>query len=401
MTPEREWAKSSAWRLAGLAVVLTLSSVAVVQKYFTTAGVAVYIIGVFAAVLWGLRPASHWLTSRVSERQAAWLAAGTLVLLGAGFLIVYPIADAGVVGGGNDRENNLNDATLELLHGRYPYYVVSYQGLPPDILPGTMMLAAPFVLLGNSAYQNIFWLAAFVIVARWLLGDGRQALLLLWSLLGFAPAALVEFATGGELISNAIYVLVFALLLTRSAAEPNTARWKGAACAVLLGTVLASRANFALLLPLVFSALVQTAGWKPAIVHCALAGATFAAIAAPFYLYNPAGFAPAHFQNPFVGLEAVLPHAGLVVPGLTALIALGLGPRRVDRAGFVLLANCALVQMFPIVAGLVLDMLLARRLKLDFGVVGWGLFFLFFGVLAAWPAVAPPRPAAAAASAAL
>jgi hypothetical protein len=57
-------------------------------------------------------------------------------------------------------------------------------------LPGALLLAVPFVLLGNSAHQNLFWLFAFLFSLNSYLKDRRLALLLLWVILALAPVVL-------------------------------------------------------------------------------------------------------------------------------------------------------------------------------------------------------------------
>ena len=78
-------------------------------------------------------------------------------------------------GKGSDADDALNLAVNELLHGRYPFYARTYLDNPVANLPGTIFLAVPFALLGNSAYQNFFWLMVFFIavslsVRSWRLG---------------------------------------------------------------------------------------------------------------------------------------------------------------------------------------------------------------------------------------
>ncbi len=369
-----------------LALFLVLASIGQVQKFLGLAGAGAYAVIVFGVLATGYRfvPA---IAGRVTERQASWLAMGTLLVLLACFAVVYPIANSGAVGGGSDREDNLNVATSALLRGQYPYYPVGYLGLPVDVLPGTLLLAIPFVLLGNSAYQNLFWLAAFFVCTRVYLRDGRQALLMLWVMLAASPAVLQELVTGGDLIANSVSVFLFALFLAGSASNPAASAGQKAVAAILFGVGLSSRANFLLIVPLVFSFLTGRCGWRNAVKSLGLAGVTFAAITVPFYVYDPEGFSPMRLQNRFGMFESVLPFARTLIPVATAALALVLSLPRRNATSVDLLRNCALVMAFPVACGIVLSLAKFGTKGLMFAVQGWGLFFLFFGVVAAWSAL--------------
>ena len=98
------------------------------------------------------------LTERLTRRRA--LASGATAGLGLAALSLVGC------GGGSDSDDALNLATRALLHGEYPYRIRTYLGSPATYLPGSLLLAVPFVLLGNAAYQDLFWLAAFLLSHR-------------------------------------------------------------------------------------------------------------------------------------------------------------------------------------------------------------------------------------------
>ena len=353
-----------------------------VQKYFDTVGVGAYLITAFSALLVGYKYLLPKFVSRVTEKQALWLAGATFLVLLVVFAIAYPIANSGLVAGGSDRDDNLNVATTALLHGRYPYYFRGYLGSPTHSLPGSLVLAVPFVLIGNSAYQNFFWLAIFFIAMRLYLKDGRLALLMLWASLLLSPGLLHELVTGGDLISNSLYVLLFMLFMVNAVPRSDRSCWLKAGSAILLGVGLSSRANFLLLLPLVFSMLVQIAGWKAAAKYVGLTCMTFGAITIPFYLYDPQGFYPLHALGIITQFHSILPFAGRIVPLVGGITALALSFQHMDCGGLALLRNSAMVQAFPVFCVIVLSMVQARGL--DFAYAGYGLNFLFFGALASW-----------------
>lgn len=299
------------------------------------------------------------------------------------FAVVYPIANSGIVGGGSDGDEALNIATRELLHGRYPYYPMTYLGNPISPLPGEILLAVPFVLLGNSAYQNFFWLVIFIVAMRSYLKNWRQTLLLIWIVFVLSPIVPYQFLIGSDYISNGLFVLVFSMWMVTSISTPDQSRWKKVLPAILLGVGLSSRANFILILPLLFSALVQRAGWRTATVYIAITSITFVVVTLPFYLYDPQGFSPLHTANKLGQFESLIPSAGFVIPLVTGAIALILAffqPSNLDLG--ILLRNCTVVLAFPILCGIVLATI--KSGELDFGFATFGTLFLFFGAGAFW-----------------
>lgn len=368
--------------LAGLAFCLVIPSLVQVQKYCGNAGVMLYLFAV-PFILWiGYRHVFFRVLPKINERDAFWLAVGTLIAILAVFVCLYPAAKSGIVGQGSDADNALNIATRALLRGRFPYYQPTYLGNPISPLPGSLLLAVPFVLLGNSAYQNLFWIAAFFVLAREWLESGPQALLLLWIILALSPVVWWELATGADLLSNSIYVLVLMLVLVRSIPKPNLTSLSKTPLSILVGISISSRANFAFTLPLVFSILVQSAGWKCAAKYTGLACLAAGAVTFPFYLNDPRGFTPIHILKKLSGLDPTLPHAALVMTLAMAGLALVLSCQRMDRSGTVLLRNCALLLSFPVLFLVLLNSIQARSLELYW--VPHGTSFLFFGALASY-----------------
>jgi len=101
--------------VAGVAALLTVSGSDQVAKYLGAAGVGAYAAIVLIAV-WCTH---RWLVPRfwtMGRRTALALAILTLVMAGLAFGVLYPLADAGVFGGGSDSDDALNLATRALLH---------------------------------------------------------------------------------------------------------------------------------------------------------------------------------------------------------------------------------------------------------------------------------------------
>src|SRR5689334_12248535 len=151
-------------------------SVSIADKYLGTRGlVLVTVIGVLGALC--LPPCADWLLARLSVRAADYCALLTLLLLLAVVLFIYPIANVHASMRGSDRDDALLDATAALLRGEYPYSRPTYLGNPITPLPGALLLAIPFVVIGNVALANFFWCGALFLALRWWLGDSRPAIL--------------------------------------------------------------------------------------------------------------------------------------------------------------------------------------------------------------------------------
>ena len=101
---------------------------------------------------------------RLSDRGVLWLALLTIALVAAAYALVYPVANTHAPGAGSDDDDALNVATHALFRGGFPYAVRTYLGNAVHHLPGAFVLASPFVLLGTSALQNLFWLPVFFVV---------------------------------------------------------------------------------------------------------------------------------------------------------------------------------------------------------------------------------------------
>jgi hypothetical protein len=377
--------KVSRMELAGFALSLFLPSTAVFQKYFGIAGVAAYLVIATLVLLLFTRYQSAflYLAAKVTEKQTLWLAALTFLIIIAAFIIIYPIANSGTVGGGSDTDDALNIATHELLHGRYPYYPRTYLGNPISPMPGTLFLAIPFVLLGNSAYQNIFWLLVFFLAMKSYLHNGRLALLMLWVILVMSPGVLYQVFTGSDYISNSLYVLLFMLWWVESMSRSEMSIWRKTLAAILFGVGLSSRANFVMILPLVYSILVHVAGWKPAMKYTSTAIIAFMAVTVPFYLYDPRGFTPLQTVNELGLVRSILPYVEVIIPVATAMLAVVLAIfQPVSRNFSVLLRNCMLVLAFPVICMLILFTI--KSGKIDFSSAFFGVFFLFFGAVSFW-----------------
>jgi hypothetical protein len=235
------------------------------------------------------------------------------------------------------------------------------------------LLATPFVLLGNSAYQSLFGLPAFFLTAASALTGPKPALLLLWVLLVLCPSVVHQLVTGGNSITSGIAPLVFCWWL-KERASTRASRTMAAAG---LGLAVATRLNFVLLVPLAVVALVRRRGLSRAVEDGVVLALVFLAVTLPFYLFDPAGFMPLEGMSRATRFDTVLPAGGsLYIAGGVMVTALAAWRVRSFEAG------AALVQGFFVIAGIAFLSLGSNRLRLDYG--GYGLFFAFFGAFACW-----------------
>jgi hypothetical protein len=276
-------------------------------------------------------------------------------------------------------------AVTRMAHGESPYYPSNRIAGPLSLLPGSILLAAPFVALGNPGYQNVFWLAAFLIAARAFFRSGTAALWLLSVPLGLSLAAMYEFISGGDLIANGIFVALFFLFALKSWSDGSSPSWLRWAACLLVGVGLASRANFIFLMPLFGAAIWRIAGLRMAIAATAIAALSYLAITLPFYLHDPAGFTPLMSRNKIASLDDSLPWASTAIIGATALSAL-LGAlwllmqRRTEHQ-VALFRGCTLVILVPMLGTVVISSWLSGHP--DFGIMRdrFGLMFVFFALL--------------------
>jgi hypothetical protein len=349
---------------ACLWLALVFPSSFVVDKYLGWERTIAYAVAV--ALIVTLKPR---LSERLSSRNLLGLALLTSLLIVVAFLVIYPLANTHAAGAGSDDDDTLNLGARALLTGGFPYSRTTYLGNVLHHLPGAFVLASPFVLLGTSALQNLFWLPLFFLAVREE-ADSRTALVLAWLVVVLSPGVIHEVVTGTGYVSNTIYVLLGLWWLVRTKHRD--------AAAIIWGLTLASRANFLFLVPLAFGWVYQHAGLRTALRATALTCATTACLTIPFYLHDRRNFGPLEAANRLLVFNDLLPHLGAALIVLMATLAFALSFTQMDAAA--LFRNCALVQAFPVVAGVVLATVQDRQLNLSYA--RYGPFFAWFALMA-------------------
>ncbi|MDR1991100.1 MAG: hypothetical protein LBQ09_12850 [Acidobacteriaceae bacterium] len=348
-----------------LRAALILPSLFIVDKLLGWPLTLIYAAGVVLAVEYVERvPVPR---SARAQLAAAVLTAAVVVVL---FAAVYPLANVHVPFRGSDDDDALNAGVRALLAGRSPYLERTYLGSVLHQLPGEFVLAAPFVVMGTSALQNLAWLALFFLAVREERGTAH-ALRLAWVALLFSPVVVQQVVTGTGHMANAISVTLGLWWLTRA-----SGRWRVAA-AIAWGIALASRANFLWTVPLAFAWLARRDGWWTAVKTLMITCGTAAVITLPFYLAAPDQFGPLEAANRITRFNETWPHAGDGLLALMTLLAVALMFRRVDRSRLFL--DAALVQAFPVAGGALLGLL--QWGYLDVGYTSYFTFAAWFALM--------------------
>ena len=252
------------WRGVVPAFVLWLvPSTGLILKYTGVRGlIFLPIVGLSAiAILTAI------LCRRTVDLSARWLVGvgGLAVLL---FALLHPLAHSGLLGPGSDREDGLNVALHALVRLHDPYSTTSFLGHQLNPMPGALILALPFYLIGNSAFQNLFWVPVLLMRARKWFGTTSAAL---WCGLVFivgCPASLRDFVTGGDYLINALYVAIAMDLVVVAGHQER--KWYRYAAAIFFSVAISSRPNYLVAVPILAGAVFQSRGWQRMVEFLAL-----------------------------------------------------------------------------------------------------------------------------------
>ena len=336
----RRWAQGALW------CALAVPSLSLVDQYVGWRGGLAYAVASLAAVHWVTRRDRHKAGPLRHASSVRWLAAGTALAIVVLFAVVYPNVDVHVPGRGSDADDALNIGVRALLAGHSPYATTTYLGNELSPLPGALLLAMPFVLLGTSALQNLLWMPAFFLVVARDTRDHAWTLRLAWTVLLASPVVLHEIVTGGDHSANTVYVLLGLRWMLASRGRPlAAAAW---------GVALASRANFLFLLLPVCGWLWRHHGRTTALRATSIAAGVAGLLTVPFLWHHGlADFAPFHAVDRLTRFDDVVPTAGVLAGALiVATMAAGAGwlaLRPVNVTG--LLFGCAAIQAWPVLAG--------------------------------------------------
>lgn len=289
------------------------------------------------------------LAERVRRFERAVVALAVLALVLA-FIVRYPMSQAGLLGVGTDRDEALDIGVERLLAGLFPYHARTYMGVPLTPLPGAMLLAMPFHLMGAAAWQNLLWMP----VGLFLLVDAARGLrtrapLAVVALFGNLTV-LQDHTHGGDLGVNSVYAAAALWLVHRagSAEAPRPALL--AVAAAVLAVAVVSRPVFAVAAVVGAAFVTGRQGPRAGAVFAAVLTAAAAALLLPFLLHDPAAVLPRHLLSKlppgWEGTAFAMTAAGLLVaalpafrpvtgrPALYGTVAAGLGVMLAVPVGF-------------------------------------------------------------------
>ena len=294
-----------------------------------------------------------------------------LILLFILFLIIYPLADSGQLGFSSDRDEAIDVAVKQILLGNYPYVCKVISGIhdgcstvgnPIAPLPGALLFASPFVVLGGSALQNFGWLIAFYFALRWYIDNSRFPAIYLATLLLLSPVIVAEIFTGGDLLANSLAVTTAMVLALRAA---SIKMW--IVFGAMLGIALSWRAHFLLIVVPIVVYHLKCKEMNKLLFTGFAACMSFAAVTLPFWIANPDGFSPIHIQQRFNDFLPLLPHADIVMILIPVVVGIVLGLRAGNHSD--LLIACGAAVTAPILLAVMLNSV--NKGMLTFYFYGW------------------------------
>jgi len=375
--------------LAAAAIGFTFTTLIVSVRFFKqlgAVGIFAYIALVGPAVYLLLRHAMRPVAERIPPKSATAIALVATILITVAAVPLHELANRNAlhIPGFSYGNTDIDDALIvglnALLRGAHPYSVRTWAQSPLTPMPGALLLALPFHLVGAIVLQNAFWLFVLFLALGYLANDRRYALFL-WALaLASSPKILEEqVLQGADYVVNATYVAMATLLLIH-AAQRRVSGVAQALAAAAVGVAFSSRLNFLLLAPLVLSALVRLSGWKRALDLTAVAAAAFTAITAPFYFTSPGPFAPFHTLGKLTHSTPLLTTLGWLGVLAVGTLALWLGLKTDNANAHVYLRNCFAVQLALVAIETALA-LPGNNAVLTWMYVQYSFFFFPFGFL--------------------
>lgn len=276
------------------------------------------------------------------QRRELWLCLAWLGVMTAGLVILYPVAQSGVLGRGSDRDEALALGIQAILDGRYPYYERTQFGGRPTPMPGAFLLGAPFHLAGSVVTQNLIYGAACVFLAVRAL-RGLLTRVLLAGLLTLGNVAFMQdYVTGGDYVLNAMYVAVAVFTCAGVLERPGSSKTALALAAIFLGVAICSRPVYLVAAVAVAAYAVRRRGLRGGIGFAAVVAVTAAAVAGPFALYDFGAFVPSN-------LAGLIPQPYqwvlIIMPATAAAVGLLPAFRHMDAWGVLTVITAALAVM--------------------------------------------------------
>ncbi len=316
MTMDRDRIGAVVWRWPIVFLLWLAPSVGVLAKFLGPAGAglvsAAAAVGIGAGLVWAFAASDD------AARSDKVLCAAIGVALVLVFAVAYPLATGGRFGGGSDRADALDVTGAAMLAGQPVYASLTYLGNHPTPLPGAVLLALPFHLIGSAAYQNLPWFFLFACLAPRMVGGARGAAAYLLAFVLLCPGVLLDFATGGDFATNAAYVAISVFALSSLRREETFA--VRALAYAFFALALSSRPIYAVEAPIVAAALLRQQGARRCLEFVAAMTVLEAALNLPIALSDPARF-PLLMHASLLGFYPPWLHASVTIPAVSCAIA--------------------------------------------------------------------------------
>ncbi len=260
-----------------------------------------------------------FLAARVSRRWAERIVVTLVVAAIAAFAFLFPHLDTQTPLKGSDRDDAADIAVRAAAHGDYPFDKSTYVAPENKVsnLPGSLVIAAPFVAAGTSALQIVLALplAAWVLIRRTRTAD---ALVVSAGVLAASTFFWHEAVTGGGLVAE--------WLVLSSAALWLASRFSWATVG-LVGFAFNFRTNSWSAMAGVVGSVGRRFGVARAVAVAVVLMLVQALLIVPFLLGGLDRFGPylllttkfVYLEPLFSGAEHVLPAVATVLAGLAAL----------------------------------------------------------------------------------
>jgi hypothetical protein len=343
--------KNTAWpSLTTVCICLAWLSLSVhpLAKYLSRSVAAVAI----AFGLLTIVTAMQWLerrNRRTHQISLAWLALLFLALTTA-FAVLYPISLKHTLNSGSDREDALRLELTAVRHHQYPYAQRTFLGNPLTPLPGAMLFAAPFFLIGHIAWQNFLWLALFFLFTLRFFRNRLTALFYLALFLLFTPANLGDLTSGGDYLTNFFYI---AIAIALFAASINLPIYASVAAALFLGIALSSRIIYVAALVPLLALMLRRASITRTAVMFATVLVSFSIMTLPIFAPHPLAHLLQQLQQADSKMRYIpaIFHPQLVLPVLAVLTGSIAFLIRMDMQRlFLIFSASAFVMIAPFVA---------------------------------------------------
>lgn len=375
----REGQNQLTWKsILPVALIVSFASSALLQEHF-----GLWAVGAHLLCVLGVFRLASFIASVYPNAWSRWTNLAFVLGLFALFLTIYPMEHGRGPGRSSDRDDALNLAVARIVDGESPYYPQNDRAGPLSLFPGAVLLAIPFTLAGNSAWQNLFWLPMFLALTSSGWKNPPAATVWVVAIFSVSTAIQYEFISGGDMLANSIYVPVAALLLLLAAANQERPLWGLIAASAFFGLTLTTRPNFAFVFPLVIAGVVLWRGWRMAVLSASLCIGVACLLTLPFYLNDPSGFTPFSAGNKLSLVDEVLPHAshGLIVVTVSA-VCVGvwsiLRARQPDHG--LIWRWCAVVLLIPMIGSVLLFSASTGQADFMFMHDRYGLMPLFFAL---------------------